>query len=88
MKKRQRLNKKKSPLLDEVEQRRVLFVLIVVILCFLVVFVKLYQVMIIDKEKYSKKCYNSLLKFFRNLINKAKKDTIYKIYENFERTKL
>ena len=55
MKKRQRLNKKKSPLLDEVEQRRVLFVLIVVILCFLVVFVKLYQVMIIEKEKYSKK---------------------------------
>ena len=51
MKKRQRLNKKKSPLLDEVEQRRVLFVLIVVILCFLVVFVKLYQVMIIYKEK-------------------------------------
>lgn len=41
-----------------------------------------------NKEKYSKKCYNSLLKFFRNLINKAKKDTIYKIYENFERTKL
>ncbi|EAI0239195.1 hypothetical protein E0125_08985, partial [Campylobacter coli] len=40
------------------------------------------------KQKYSKKCYNSLLKFFRNLINKAKKDTIYKIYENFERTKL
>lgn len=40
------------------------------------------------KQKYSKKCYNSLLKFFRNLINKTKKDTIYKIYENFERTKL
>lgn len=55
MKKRQRLNKKKSPLLDEVEQRRVLFILIVVVVCFLVVFVKLYQVMIIDKEKYSKK---------------------------------
>ncbi|MBO5414868.1 MAG: penicillin-binding protein 2 [Bacilli bacterium] len=54
MKKKQKLNtKKKSPILDEIEQRRVLIILVIVILLFLVVFVKLYQVTIIDHKKYS-----------------------------------
>ena len=56
MRKKQKLNnKKKNIVLDEIEQRRVLIILVIVILLFLVVFVKLYQVMIIDNKKYSEK---------------------------------
>lgn len=53
--KKKKLNKKKSPMLDEIEQRRVLIILFFVVLLFIIVFVKLYTVMIIDKEKYTKK---------------------------------
>ena len=54
MKKRYKLNtKKKDPVLDKIEQRRILIILVIVLLLFLVVFVKLYQVTIIDHKKYS-----------------------------------
>ena len=52
---RKKLNKKKSPLLDEIEQRRIVGILFVVALLFIILFVKLYVVMIIDSSKYKKK---------------------------------
>ena len=52
---RKKLNKKKSPLLDEIEQRRIVSILFVVALLFIILFVKLYVVMIIDSSKYKKK---------------------------------
>ena len=52
---RKRLNKKKSPLLDEIEQRRIVGILFVVALLFIILFVKLYIVMIVDSSKYKKK---------------------------------
>ena len=52
---RKKLNKKKSPLLDEIEQRRIVVILFVVALLFIILFVKLYIVMIIDSSKYKKK---------------------------------
>ena len=53
MKKIKKLNKKKARILDEIEQRRIIIVLVVVIFLFLVVFARLYQVMVIDQKKYS-----------------------------------
>ena len=55
MKKSKKLNKKRMLLLDEIEQRRVLIILVLVIILFLIVFVRLYKVMIIDNKKYSEK---------------------------------
>lgn len=52
---RKKLNKKKSPLLDEIEQRRIVVILFVVALLFIILFVKLYVVMIVDSSKYKKK---------------------------------
>lgn len=52
---RKKLNKKKSPLLDEIEQRRIVSILFVVALLFIILFVKLYVVMIVDSSKYKKK---------------------------------
>ena len=52
---RKKLNKKKSPLLDEIEQRRIVGILFVVALLFIILFVKLYIVMIVDSSKYKKK---------------------------------
>ena len=52
---RKKLNKKKSPLLDEIEQRRIVSILFVVALLFIILFVKLYIVMIVDSSKYKKK---------------------------------
>ena len=52
---RKKLNKKKSPLLDEIGQRRIVSILFVVALLFIILFVKLYVVMIIDSSKYKKK---------------------------------
>ncbi len=52
---RKKLNKKKSPLLDEIEQRRIVGILFVVALLFIILFVKLYVVMIVDSSKYKKK---------------------------------
>lgn len=52
---RKKLNKKKSPLLDEIEQRRIVGILFVVALLFIILFVKLYIVMIVDSSKYRKK---------------------------------
>ena len=52
---RKKLNKKKSPLLDEIEQRRIVSILFAVALLFIILFVKLYVVMIVDSSKYKKK---------------------------------
>ena len=52
---RKKLNRKKSPLLDEIEQRRIVLILFVVVLLFIILFVKLYVVMIADSSKYKKK---------------------------------
>lgn len=52
---RKKLNKKKSPLLDEIEQKRIVSILFVVALLFIILFVKLYVVMIVDSSKYKKK---------------------------------
>lgn len=52
---RKKLNRKKSPLLDEIEQRRIVGILFVVALLFIILFVKLYVVMIVDSSKYKKK---------------------------------
>ena len=52
---RKKLNKKKSPVLDEIEQRRIVLILFVVVLLFIILFVKLYVVMIADSSKYKKK---------------------------------
>ena len=57
---RKKLNKKKSPLLDEIEQRRIVSILFVVALLFIILFVKLYVVMIVDSSKYKKKSFNFL----------------------------
>ncbi len=53
MKKNKKLNKKKTPLLDEIEQKRVLIIFGIILFLFFIVFIKLYQVMIIDKKKYT-----------------------------------
>lgn len=52
---RKKLNKKKSPVLDEIEQRRIVLILFAVVLLFIILFVKLYVVMIADSSKYKKK---------------------------------
>ena len=56
---RKKLNKKKSPLLDEIEQRRIVEILFVVALLFIILFVKLYIIMIVDSAKYKKKLDNN-----------------------------
>lgn len=58
MKKKNNLNKKRGKLLDEVEQNRLIVILIIVILLFIIVFVKFYQVMIIEQPKYKEKLQN------------------------------
>lgn len=55
MRKNKKLNKKRSKLLDEIEQRRLIIIFIVVILLFVVVFFKFYQVMVYDNKKYQNK---------------------------------
>lgn len=52
---RKKLNKKKSPILDEIEQRRVVVTLSIVVILFIVLFIKLYIVMIVDSSKYQEK---------------------------------
>ena len=52
MKKSKNLNKKRIRVLDEIEQRRVLFIFIVSLLLFFIVFIKLSKVMILDHNKY------------------------------------
>ena len=52
MKKSKKLNKKRIRVLDEIEQRRVLFIFIVSLLLFFIVFIKLSKVMILDHNKY------------------------------------
>ena len=49
-----KLNKRKKTSIDNVIKRRIIIVLIFVIILFIVLFVKLYKVTIIDKEKYKK----------------------------------
>ena len=49
-----KLNKKKSPILEEILQKRLLILIITIIILFIIVFIKLYQVMIIENEKYKK----------------------------------
>lgn len=55
MRKNKKLNKKRSKLLDEIEQRRLIIIFIVVILLFVGVFLKFYQVMVYDNKKYQDK---------------------------------
>ncbi len=50
---RKKLNKKRSPLLEQIEKRRLFFILGITIFLFSVVFIKFYQVMIYDHNKYS-----------------------------------
>ena len=54
MKKSKRLNRKKERVIDEIEQRRVIYIFIVTLLLFFIVFVKLSKVMILDGDKYKK----------------------------------
>ena len=55
MKKKTRINKKKkTTLIDEILQKRLLVILVFIIILFVVVFIKLYQVMIMDNYKYKK----------------------------------
>ena len=55
MKKKTRINKKKKTTLrDEILQKRLLVILVFIIILFVVVFIKLYQVMIMDNYKYKK----------------------------------
>lgn len=48
------LNKKRSPKLEEIENRRFWIIFSIIILFFVIVFLKFYQVMIIDSNKYKK----------------------------------
>ena len=52
MKRKQPLNKKKNATLEKIEKNRLLFIMIVTIILFVIVFIKFYQVMIIDNNKY------------------------------------
>lgn len=54
MKKKKVLNKKRSPRLEEIEKRRLWIIIGAIILLFCVVFIKFYQVMILDHTKYKK----------------------------------
>ena len=54
MKKSKKLNKKKERVIDEIEQRRVIYIFIATLLLFFIVFVKLSKVMILDNDKYEK----------------------------------
>ena len=54
-KKRKKLNKKKLPVIDDIINRRLLIFLVITFILFLIVFLKLYQVMIFNKDKYNKK---------------------------------
>lgn len=54
MKKTKKLNKKKTPIVNEILQRRLIIILVTIIILFIVVFIKLYQVMILNKDKYVK----------------------------------
>lgn len=54
MKKKKVLNKKRSPRLEEIEKRRLWIIMGAIILLFCVVFIKFYQVMILDHTKYKK----------------------------------
>lgn len=54
IKKRKKINKKKQPLVDDIIQKRLTITLITILILFIVVFIKLYQVMVIDHEKYKK----------------------------------
>ncbi len=52
MKKSKKLNKKKERIIDEIEQRRVIYIFVITLLLFFIVFVKLSKVMILDNNKY------------------------------------
>ena len=52
---RKKFNKKKLPVIDDIINRRLLFLLVFTVLLFFIIFLKLYQVMIFNKNKYEKK---------------------------------
>lgn len=52
MKKSKKLNKKKIRVIDEIEQRRVIYIFIIILLLFFIVFIKLSKVMVLDNTKY------------------------------------
>ena len=54
MKKSKRLDRKKDRVIDEIEQRRVIYIFIVTLLLFFIVFAKLSKVMVLDSNKYKK----------------------------------
>lgn len=51
---RKKLNKKQNPKLDQVEKKRLMIFFIIIVILFIIVFLKFYQVMVIEKNKYTK----------------------------------
>ncbi len=55
MKKSKKLNVKKERVIDEIEQRRVVYIFIITLLLFFIIFIRLSKIMILDNNKYKEK---------------------------------